>query len=340
MRPLDLEPPPSGGAVALAEGVLWMRLSMPPPLGHVNVYALRDADGWTVVDTGLDTPRSRQDWQVLLSGPLAGADVVRVIVTHHHPDHIGLAGWFQARGAELWTTRTAWLFARMLVLDEQAVPPPETLDFWRRAGMGADMLAERAGQRPFNFVDCVHSLALGYTRVAEGDHLSIAGRRWIARMGEGHAPEHLTLWADDGLVLGGDQLLGTISPNLGVYATEPLADPVGDWMRSIEKLRPFARDDQVILPGHKQPFTGLPARLEAMARGHEKALDRLAAALAEPMTAVDAFRVLYRRPIEGGEFGLALVEAVAHLNALVAQGRAVAVGHTASGGVLYQSVQA
>ena len=86
-----------------------------------------------------------------------------LLVTHHHPDHIGLAGWLQsAFGAELVTTRTAWLMARMLTLDVQEVANAETLAFYKRCGMAAEMYDKRAGDRPFNFADMVAPLPLGF----------------------------------------------------------------------------------------------------------------------------------------------------------------------------------
>lgn len=311
-------PPNEGAAIAVAPGILWMRLPLPMALDHVNVYALEDAEGWTIVDTGMDSRRTRAIWESLLAGPLAGRPVTRVIGTHHHPDHIGLAGWFLARGARLAMSRTAWLMARMLVLDEQDRPTPEALDFWRRAGMPSDLLARRARERPFNFADIVHPLPPGYARLTEGQVLSIGARRWRVAMGHGHAPCHVTLWSqDDAVVIGGDQLLPGISPNLGVYPTEPEADSVGEWLESCARLATLARDDQLVLPGHKLPFTGLPFRLSQLIQNHHAALDRLRAALAEaPRSAVDCFDILFRRGIAESEFGLALVEAVAHLNHL------------------------
>ncbi len=314
-------PPAEGEAVEVAEGILWMRLPLPMKLDHVNVYALDDGAGWTVVDTGFDTRRARAIWDRLLSGPLHGRPVTRVIATHHHPDHIGLAGWFQERGAELLTTRTAWLLARMLVLDVEEVPKPETLAFWRAAGMDPAIYAKRLTERPFNFADIVSPLPLGYTRLQDGNGLRLAGRDWRVRIGHGHAPEHATLWCEDEpLILGGDQLLPSISANLGVYATEPGADPVGEWIASCAGFRPFARQDQLVLPGHKLPFTGLPLRLAQMAENHEGALSRLMDHLQLERTAADCFAPLFKREIGEGEYGLALVEAVAHLNHLLARG--------------------
>ena len=317
-------PPDFGAAVEVAPGILWLRLPLPMKLDHVNVYALDEGDGWTLIDTGFDTRRTREIWEGILAGPLAGRPVRRVVVTHHHPDHIGLAGWFQAEhGAELWTTRTAWLFARMLVLDEQERPSAESIAFWRAAGMDRDLLAQRAEERPFNFADVVAPLPLGFHRLREGETVAIGGRRWVVRMGHGHAPEHATFWSEgDELVIGGDQLLPGISANLGVYATEPEADPISEWLESCDRLAGFARPDQLVLPGHKLPFTGLPLRLRQMAENHHGALDRLLAHLDRPRSAADCFAPLFKRTIGPGEYGLALVEAVAHLNHLHQKGAA------------------
>lgn len=309
-----VEAPESGALIGIAEGVFWARLPLPIALNHVNAYILDDGDGWTVVDTGVDTKKSRRIWTDLLQGPLKAKPVTRVIVTHHHLDHVGLAGWFATEhGAELVMTRTAYLMARMLQLDVQDAPTPEMIAFWRSCGMAPDILATRQAERPFNTADAVGPIPLGYTRIQEGDEITIGGRLWDVRCGDGHAPEHATFWSRDGaLVLGGDQLLGSISPNLGVSATEPFADPVGDWMRSCTKFQKYATDGQLVLTGHKLPYTGLPARLRSLIDNHHAALDRLLAFLSEPRAACECFVPLFKREVKGGEYGLAMVEAMAH----------------------------
>lgn len=310
--------PPSGAeAIEVADGVLWMRLPLPMALDHVNVFAFWDDEGWTIVDTGFASKRGRELWQKLWDGPLGGKPLRRVIVTHHHPDHIGMAAWFIERGAELITTRTAWTMARMLTLDEQEVPTPEAISFYRRAGMAQDIFEQRKTERPFNFSDVVMMLPQGYSRLKEGDTITFGGRDWVARMGDGHAPEHLTLWDQSGdLVIGGDQLLLSISPNLGVYPTEPDADPVQDWIESCEKFQVYATDTQFILGGHKLPYRGLPKRLDQMISNHHEALKRLVDHLDEPKSAGQCFKPLFKRDIGPAEYGLALVESVAHLNHL------------------------
>ncbi|WP_298362179.1 MBL fold metallo-hydrolase [uncultured Litoreibacter sp.] len=314
--------PAEGEAVEVADGILWMRLPLPMKLDHVNVYAIADGDGWAIVDTGFYSKRGVTIWDALMAGPLGGKPVRKVIVTHHHPDHIGMAGWFQTEhGAELITTRTAWLMARMLTFDDQPVPTPEAITFYTRGGMDADILEKRKTERPFNFSDCVAALPQGYTRIREGDTLTIGGRKWLVRIGNGHAPEHATLWSDDDVVLGGDQLIPSISPNLGLYPNEPEADPVSDWLEACEGMLQFATPGQLVLPGHKLPFKGLPLRLKQLIDNHHGALDRLLTFLQEPHTAGETFLTLFKREIGGGEYGLALVEAMAHCHHLFLSGQ-------------------
>ena len=331
--------PEHGTATQVADGVLWFRLPLPMRLDHVNVYALDDGDSWTVIDTGFNSRKTRGIWAEMMQGPLGGKPIGRVVVTHHHPDHVGLAGWLQSDfGAELVTTRTAWLFARMLTLDVQEKPAAETLTFWREAGMEADLFAKRAEERPFNFADIVAPMPLGFTRIQQGQTIQMGGRTWDMHMGNGHAPEHATFWSrDDHLVISGDQILSSISPNIGVYATEPMADPVGEWLEACERLQPLAREDHLVLGGHKLPFTGLPMRMKQLIDNHHGALRRLTDYLDTPRTAPDCFVPLFKRSIGEGEYGLALVEAVAHLNHLLHLGQVTRVARN-DGAWLWQRI--
>ena len=315
-------PPGPGEAIRVAEGALWMRLPLPMALDHVNLFAFEDPEGWTLIDAGIATRRGQAEMERLLAGPLGGRPVVRVILTHFHPDHIGLAGWLRRiHGAEIVTTRTTWLYARMLVLDTHETVLPETEAFLRSAGMAPDVLAQRLAERPFNFSDVVAPLPLGFTGVGEGDRMRFGGRDWVVLLGQGHAPDQITLWSlDDPLVLGADQLLPSISPNIGVHATEPEADPLRGWLESCARFASLAEERHLVLPGHKLPYLGLPARLAQLAETHHGALHRLRRHLIRPHAAGDCFLPIFRREITGPAYGLALAEAVAHVNHLHARG--------------------
>ena len=316
-------PPGPGEAVEIAPDIRWMRLAMPIVLNHINVYALRDGDGWALVDTGLNLAASRDEWDRLLAGPLEGRPVTRVICTHMHPDHIGLAGWLCRRfEAPLVMTRLEYVTARMLIADTGQPAPEEGAVYYRAAGWDE---AQVAGYRTGfgGFGKAVSSLPAGYVRMREGDRLTIDGRQWRVVVGEGHSPEHACLWReDDDVVLGGDQILPKISSNVSVWPTEPEADPLGDWLASLERIRNVLPEDALVLPSHGEPFHGVQPRIDALIRGHRTALRRLERALAEPRRAVDVFAALFARPVDDGVRGMATGESLAHLNYLLHRGRA------------------
>ena len=316
-------PPAPGEAVEIRPDVLWMRLAMPIVLNHINVYALRDGEGWTVVDTGLNLAATRDEWDRLLSGPMEGRPVTRVICTHMHPDHIGLAGWLCRRfEAPLVMTRLEYVTARMLIADTGQPAPDEGAAFYRAAGWDDEQLENyRTGYGGFG--KSVAKLPAGFLRMREGDRLSIGGREWRVVVGEGHSPEHACLWReDDGVVLGGDQILPKISSNVSVWPTEPEADPLGDWLASLHRMKELLPEDVLILPSHGEPFRGVQTRLDALVRGHRTALRRLERALARPCRAVDVFSALFARSVDDGVRGMATGESLAHLNHLLRQGRA------------------
>jgi glyoxylase-like metal-dependent hydrolase (beta-lactamase superfamily II) len=249
-----------------------------------------------------------------------------VLVTHMHPDHVGMAGWlarkFQCR---LWMTRLEYLTCRVLVADTGREAPDEAVTFYRRAGWDEDAI-ERYRTRFGGFGRNVHALPDSYRRVVDGESIRIGRHDWRIVVGNGHSPEHACLYSPALKVLvSGDQVLPRISSNVSVFPTEPDADPLGDWLASLAKLRAQVPDDVLVLPSHNEPFRGLHARLDALEAGHRRSLDRLRGLLAEgPCRAVDAFSALFARNIGADQMllGLATGESIAHLTHRVARGEA------------------
>lgn len=322
--PMGRRGPAEGELIALAAGVGWARLPIPGSLRHINVWVLEDGDGVALVDTGLAIDACRAAWEALFAGPLAGRPVTRVIVTHFHPDHVGLAGWLVERfGVALWMTRGEWLFGRMLASDIRDTPPAEAAAYWRAAGWDEARIESEKGKGWGRFASVVEPIPVSYVRLQEGDVLPIGERHWRILIGSGHCPEHACLLDDDGgLMIAGDQVLPRITSNVSLSLSEPQADPLGEWLDSIEKLKSLP-DTLLVLPSHGEPFTGLHARLDALAYGHRDRLDALHARLSEPQRAVDCFGTLFARRIEDGMYGLATGEALAHLRRLEVEGRAV-----------------
>lgn len=322
--PLGEHVPGEGALVELAPGVNWARIALPGSLKHINIWLLADAGGTAIVDTGMNIPPCRDSWTALEAGPLADLQVSRVIATHFHPDHIGLAGELCARfGVALWMTRGEWLTARVLTTDMRDAVPDEMIAFWRAAGWD-DAQVDAAQARGWSqFARVLTPVPLSYVRMQGGDRLTIGDGIWDVVIGSGHSPEHACLVDHArGLMIAGDQVLPRISSNVSLGVTEPEGDPLGDWLASLARLRELPAD-LLVLPSHGEPFTGLHVRLDALRDEHLMRLDMLHAHLAEPRRAVDCFGRMFRRTIDQSSLGLATGETLAHLRRLELDGRAV-----------------
>jgi glyoxylase-like metal-dependent hydrolase (beta-lactamase superfamily II) len=302
--------------------VYWARFPMPFSLDHINLWLLEDGDGWTVVDTCLATDDARALWETLFAGFMGGRPVTRVICTHMHPDHVGLAGWLCERfDCALWMTRAEYLTCRTLVADTGREAPRAALDFYRRVGYSQEQL-DRYAERFGFFGMAVSTLPESYRRLQDLETLTIGGRYWQVMVGSGHSPEHACLYCPSlKLLIAGDQVLPRITPNVSVFPTEPEGDPLKSWLLSSARLRERLPEDLLVLPAHEAPFLGLHVRLSQLIDGHERDLGRLFDHLDTPRRAVDCFSPLFSREIGAGDFGLATGETLAHLNCLLGRRR-------------------
>jgi len=322
--PFDAIPEP-GQAVPVAPGVQWLRMPLPMAgLNHINVWALEDGEGWALADTGMQTPDTSAHWQRALAGPLLRRPVSRVICTHMHPDHIGMAGWLTRQyDCRLWTTRLEYVTCRMLVADTGREAPADAVRFYRAAGWDEEALAHYKA-RFGSFGKAVYALPDSYRRVVDGEELRIGGRAWRAVIGRGHSPEHLCLHCPElDVLIAGDQVLPRITSNVSVFPTEPDANPLGEWLESLAAIGQRIPDTVLVLPSHNEPFRGLHARLEALITGHEQRLVHVREELAAPRRAIDVFGVLFRRRVGIDMMIMATGESIAHLNCLIARDLAV-----------------
>lgn len=314
--------PAPGALLAVADGIFWLRMPLPFSLDHINLWVLDGGDHWAIVDTGVALPAVKAHWDTLLAGPLADKPVGRLLVTHYHPDHLGLAGWLAARfGLPIEMSRAEFLLARTLTLDVAPRTPGEVVRFYAAHGWPEPALARLRVADWGRFGHAIHRLPTGYRRLRDGDVLAIGARRWTVVMGAGHSPEHACLFDPDGRILiAGDQVLPRITSNVSVYPTEPMANPLGDWLESIARLKATLPADTLVLPAHNEPFRGLHTRLDQLDADHRRKLDSLLAACAEPLSAWDSFGTLFRRPVGDDEVQMATGEALAHLHWLAEAG--------------------
>ena len=325
--------PAAGETLEVAPGVHWLRMPLPFALDHINLWLLEDGEGWTLVDTGIDRAETKTHWRTLFAGPMGGRPAKRLIVTHFHPDHMGLAGWLTGQcKIELWTTQTEWLMARMSYLDTEAEGHLANVEFLGSHGLSKRWTDEMAGWGN-SYRKRVSLPPAHFNRIQHGDEIEVGGRVWRVIVGTGHAPEHACLFCPELKVLiSGDQILPKITPNIAVWGLEPDANPLEQYLGSLERFRDLP-EDTLVLPSHNYPFVGVRTRLDQLRDHHVDRLDRLVGAFEpassgdddkpESLTAADLIPVLFRREMDAHQITFAMGESIAHLAYLVGDGRLV-----------------
>ncbi len=313
--------PDDGKTQSIVEGIEWLRMPLPFSLNHINLWLLQDGDRWALVDSGVGTTETKDHWRAVFEGTMGGRPASHVIATHMHPDHVGCAGFLAHHfDVDLWMTRDEYMMCRILVADTGREAPEEGVHFYKDAGFTDEQL--HGYQQAFGFFGkFVTPLPEAYKRLSDEDEITIGGHRWKIVTGGGHSPEHACLYdANRNILISGDQLLPTISSNVSVWPTEPLANPLQDWFDSLRKLQAAVPEDVLVLPAHGKPFRGAHPRIETMLREHRARLDALRTHCVVPQRAVDVFPAIYRTKIDDRNRIMATGEALAHLHYLVRAG--------------------
>ncbi len=341
--PLGETLPEPGRSIEVAPGVRWLRMQLPFALNHINLWLLRDVQdgiqGWSIVDCGISNDATRAHWEQLFASELQGLPVLRVIVTHMHPDHMGLAHWLcerwstPQRACRLWVSSTDWNAARVACQADSAFGGDSAARFFALHGLiDSTALAQVRGRNNY-YAGMVPQVPPEYRRLMDGMVLTINGLRWRCIVGYGHAPEHMALFCADlrgvgltaqgvgGVLISGDMVLPRISTNVSVINIEPEASPLPLFLNSITRMKALPAGT-LVLPSHGKPFAGLHTRIDQLLQHHEERYaDVLAACRAQAGSAFDMLPVLFKRSLDLHQTTFAMGESVAHLHALFEDGR-------------------
>jgi glyoxylase-like metal-dependent hydrolase (beta-lactamase superfamily II) len=328
--------PPVGTSLEVAPGVRWLRMALPFALDHINLWLLRDCidgiDGWTIVDCGIANDATRAAWEQAFAGELQGLPVLRVIVTHMHPDHIGLAQWLcerwtnEQRECRLWISATDWNAARIASHSTTGFGGDAAARFFARHGLTDPDSLAKVRARSNYYASMVPAVPQRFRRLMDGMVLPIGGHDWHGIAGYGHAPEHIALHCPSlGVLISGDMVLPRISTNVSVVDLEPEGDPLPLYLRSLDRLRTLPAGT-LVLPSHGKPFTGLHERIDQLHAHHEERFAEVLAVCAEaPRSAAELIPVLFKRTLDLHQTTFAIGEAIAHVHALANRARLHAV---------------
>lgn len=314
------EPPTQDSTIEVAPGIHWVRMPLPFQLDHINLWLVEDGDGWTVVDTGYSRDEVRELWEQLFTGVMGDRPVTRVIVTHCHPDHVGMAEWLVDRfGCELWMTEAEYLMANLGRNDIGIGDIDARVTFFRQHGLRNGRSKSLAARGNY-YRRGVPGLPDHFHRMFTGQKLPINGHDWEVITAHGHSPDHAALYCRDlNVLISGDQILPRITPNVSVWHIEPDANPIRRYLESIESFRQLP-EDVLVCPAHGRVFTGLHYRIDMLNEHHKERLQEVAEACREPKCAADLLEVIFRRELDLHQLSFAMGEAIAHLNYLSDEG--------------------
>ena len=316
-------PHAAGTTFEIVPGLHWLRMPLPIDLNHINLWLLEDGDGFTLVDTGMPASLCTGVWEQLESTLFAQRPLRRILLTHYHPDHMGCAGWLQARhDVPVRMASRALPWAQFMVEGPSPERREASVDFFRAHGMAN--AREYFDSLPLSrHVSPVNRMPQIEQPLVDGEHVEIGAHRFEVIETDGHALGHQSFFSSAaGVLISGDQILPTISPNISLSAADWGLDPLGDYLASLDRLERLPADT-LVLPSHGRPFRGLRARTADLREHHQEHLDRLHASIAAPATASELMPVLFGRRLFGFHQMLGLHECIAHLEHLVRRGRAV-----------------
>jgi len=306
----------TGTCREIAPGILWVRMPLPFALDHINLWLLADGFHWTLVDCGLASNTTRALWDEILARDLAGLPIGRVIVTHYHPDHIGLAGWLSARfNLVPWMTKGEFLSAHAACHSVGGTGFARLREFFARHGLEPARL-EAAGVKEGTYRRGVEPLPDTFRRIRHGERITVGKQPWRVIVGYGHAPEHAALHNERaGVLISGDMLLPRISTNVSVWPAEPDGDPLRDFLEALDQLRSIDAGT-LVLPSHGRPFRGIQARVAELKAHHAERLEALAKVCDREKTAAELVPALFGREFTDYQLLFAMGETIAHLNHL------------------------
>ncbi len=295
-------------------------MPLPFALDHINLWLIEDTiearEGWTLIDCGIDSAPTRAIWNQVLQNELMGKPILRIIATHMHPDHLGNAHWLSKEfGAPLWMNPTEFYASHCARASNSGFGGTAVAAFMASHGLIPAHWIETIQNRSNTYAQMVPNIPMQFIGIHHKDLIQMGGHEWECIKGHGHSPEHISLYCKERHVLiSGDMLLPKISTNVSVWASEPLSNPVQQFLDSLQLLSGLP-ERTLVCPSHGIPFQGAEQRICELTLHHRERLDEvLDACTQSPQSAFDITKVMFKRELDLHQITFAMGEALAHLH--------------------------
>ena len=328
---LNFKIPEPGGVTKITSDIFWIRMPLPFKLDHINLWLLRDfinkKPGWTLIDTGLFSEDNKHLWKSLISDYFAGLQLLRVICTHMHPDHIGLASWlckgmdnacwnaeFLTSHGEFFNGKTYSLEGKLSDQNKNDSRVSFTAKYFYSHGCDIEAEKNKVTERSNFYSTMVPDFPSTFSKLSDKQELKIGKLKWVIITGSGHSPEHISLYnSKEKLLISGDMLLPKISSHVGVFPDEPNGNPLHEFLNSLTKFT-LLPTDTIVLPSHGKPFLGIINRVNQLENHHEKRMKKIFLNCSQEKTAYQLIPTIFSRKLDSHQFFFALCEIIAHLN--------------------------
>ncbi|MEP3560924.1 MAG: MBL fold metallo-hydrolase [Marinobacter sp.] len=336
---INIAPPKFGELVSISAGLLWTRLTIPSKLDHINIYLIKDKGGWFAIDSGPSSDANREIWEEIVQKLPEPKKLTGLLVTHCHPDHIGLSGWIQQHfQVPVYASENEISKARRDEFSRLSSDHEKDDFFYRTLGVSNTEIPEL--MKYARVMDNLYGLLPEKVKIIEkGESIIIGENDWDIWSGSGHSVEHICLKNDKlGIFISGDQVLPGITPHVGTDIISLNDNPIKNWLESLTDLKSWVNPDYLVLPAHERIFFNAIARVDEILEHHHNLLRTLIRKLDQWLTTDELLSFVGWGAVKGFGRCLALEETFAHLVFLVNSGEVKIQKNESSDAIEFRSI--
>ena len=305
-------------ATKFGDEVTQLKVPLPFRLNHINCYLVQGIRGLVLIDTGLNTDVSKSVWRDFLESQYLTQPIVAIVLTHLHPDHIGMSHWLQNElDIPVYLAAADIAMVRSLWCADSDSSKKAFSAHWGQFGLPVDMFNQLVERRA-SYKGLVHDLPRELSVLDEGIVDTLLGPDWSMVRVPGHSAGHVCLYHSPTRdMLTGDHVLPRITPNISLHV-EGSRNPLHDYIQSLYLIREY--DCARYFPAHGAVGNDLCERALEIIQHHDEKCQKILANTGSAETVFEFMPLLFDKVIPAHQWMFAYGETAAHLVYMAQQG--------------------